>query len=71
MTGKLGALSFYWLACAHLGAIFMLLSWAYGAELCERVFVDGGAVRKACLFSEKLTSFKAKMPTLVVLFIII
>lgn len=48
----------------------MHLSWAYGAELWECVFVGRGAVREAFWFSEKLTRFNAKMPTLVVLLII-
>lgn len=48
----------------------MHLSWAYGAGVWECVFVGRGAVREAFWFSEKLTRFNAKMPTLVVLLII-
>lgn len=44
--------------------------WCRIVGVCECVFVGRGAVREAFWFSEKLTRFNAKMPTLVVLLII-
>lgn len=45
----------------------MHLSWAYGAELWECVFVGRGSMRDASWFSEKLTHSVAKISTPVVL----